>query len=66
MLSDIQIGPLPHVWLCRTPRLSGDVAEALADEVTAAITDDYQSTYDQRDTDGISGHYLPMASRYTR
>jgi hypothetical protein len=41
------------------------VTKGLADEVNAAITDGYPATYDQRDTDGISAHYLSMACPYT-
>lgn len=34
-------------------------------EVDFAIRDAYAATYDERVLDGISGHYLPMASRLT-
>ena len=34
-------------------------------EVDAAIRDAYADSYDERVLDGISGHYLPMASRLT-
>jgi hypothetical protein len=37
----------------------------LRHEVDAAIRDAYAATYDERVIDGISGHYLPMASRLT-
>ncbi len=37
----------------------------LRDEVDAAIRDAYATTYDDRVIDGISGHYLPVASRLT-
>ena len=37
----------------------------LRDEVDAAIRDAYATTYDERVIDGISGHYLPVASRLT-
>jgi hypothetical protein len=40
-------------------------AAALRAEVDAAIRDAYAATYDERVIDGISGHYLPMASRLT-
>jgi hypothetical protein len=56
---------------CRTfgfvalPAFLGDVTQALADEVNAAIIDAYQATHDRRDAGGISGQYLPMAPRYT-
>ena len=42
-----------------------DHARALRAETDAAIRDAYAATYDQRVIDGISGHYLPMASRLT-
>jgi hypothetical protein len=34
-------------------------------EVDSALRDAYRSTYDERTIDGISGHYLPMASKLT-
>lgn len=37
----------------------------LRQEVDAAIRNAYATTYHDRVTDGISGHYLPMASRLT-
>src|SRR5437588_2377571 len=40
-------------------------ADALRAEVDAAIGDAYAATYHERVIDGISGHYLPMASRLT-
>jgi hypothetical protein len=40
-------------------------AAALRAEADAAIRDAYAATYDERVIDGISGHYLPMASRLT-
>jgi hypothetical protein len=40
-------------------------AAALRTEVDAAIRDAYAATYHERVIDGISGHYLPMASRLT-
>jgi hypothetical protein len=42
-----------------------DRVSALRDEVDAAIRDAYAASYDERVIDGISGHYLPMASRLT-
>jgi len=42
-----------------------DCAAALRAEAGAAIRDAYAATYDERVIDGISGHYLPMASRLT-
>jgi hypothetical protein len=44
--------------------LAGRV-RALRAETDAAIRDAYTATYDERVFDGISGHYLPMASRLT-
>ena len=48
--------------------LSGYLADrvsALRGEADAAIRDAYATHYDERVIDGISGHYLPMASRLT-
>ena len=42
-----------------------DRVSALRAEVDTAIRDAYAVTYDERVIDGISGHYLPMASRLT-
>ncbi len=42
-----------------------DRVGALRAEADAAIRDAYAATYDERVVDGISGHYLPMASRLT-
>ncbi|HEU5391481.1 MAG TPA: phytanoyl-CoA dioxygenase family protein [Streptosporangiaceae bacterium] len=42
-----------------------DRISALRAETDAAIRDAYAATYDERVIDGISGHYLPMASRLT-
>jgi hypothetical protein len=42
-----------------------DQAATLRAEVDAAIRDAYAATYHERVIDGISGHYLPMASRLT-
>lgn len=42
-----------------------DRVGVLRAEVGAAICDAYAATYDERAVDGISGHYLPMASRLT-
>jgi hypothetical protein len=42
-----------------------DRVSALRTEVDAAIRDAYAATYDERVIDGISGHYLPMASQLT-
>jgi hypothetical protein len=40
-------------------------AAALYAEVEHALRDAYAKTYHERVIDGISGHYLPMASRHT-
>ena len=42
-----------------------DRVSVLRAEVDAAIRDGYAATYGERVIDGISGHYLPMASRLT-
>jgi hypothetical protein len=42
-----------------------DRAAVLRAETDAAIRDAYAASYDERVVDGISGHYLPMASRLT-
>jgi hypothetical protein len=42
-----------------------DRAAGLRAEADAAIRDAYAASYDERVIDGISGHYLPMASRLT-
>ncbi|HET9971553.1 MAG TPA: phytanoyl-CoA dioxygenase family protein [Streptosporangiaceae bacterium] len=42
-----------------------DRISALRAETDAAIRDAYAATYDERVIDGISGHYLPVASRLT-
>jgi hypothetical protein len=45
--------------------LGAERAEALRQEVCAALHDAYAASYDEQVMDGISGHYLPMASRLT-
>ena len=45
--------------------LATERTSALSSEVDAALRDAYAGTYDERVIDGISGHYLPMASRLT-
>jgi hypothetical protein len=42
-----------------------DRVATLRAETDAAIRDAYGATYEERIIDGISGHYLPMASRLT-
>jgi hypothetical protein len=45
--------------------LGAERTKALRDEVDAALHDAYAARYDERALDGISGHYLAMASRLT-
>jgi hypothetical protein len=45
--------------------LGPERTDALRAEVDVALRDAYAATYDERVIDGISGHYLPMASRLT-
>ena len=42
-----------------------DRVAVLRAEAGAAIRDAYSATYDEQVIDGISGHYLPIASRLT-
>src|SRR6266581_8203645 len=42
-----------------------DRVSALRAEAGAALRDAYAASFDERVIDGISGHYLPMASRLT-
>ena len=42
-----------------------DRISVLRAEADAAVRDAYAATYHERVIDGISGHYLPMASRLT-
>ena len=45
--------------------LRGYLADRISElraEADAAVRDAYAATYDERVIDGISGHYLPMAS----
>jgi hypothetical protein len=42
-----------------------DRTSALRAEADAALRDAYAATYHERVIDGVSGHYLPMASRLT-
>jgi hypothetical protein len=66
MLSNAQIDHFRTFGYVPLPNFLGvDRAGALRDEVDAAIRDAYAPTYDERVEDGISGHYLPMASRCT-
>lgn len=66
MLTDEQAEHFRTFGFVALPRyLGADLTAALESEVDAAIRDAYADTYDERVTDGISGHYLPMASRLT-
>jgi hypothetical protein len=66
VLSTDQIDHFRTFGFVALPRLLGlKRAELLRTEVDAALKDAYAATYDQRVIDGISGHYLPMASRRT-
>ena len=66
MLSTDQIDHFRTFGFVALPGLLGsERAEALRAEVDTALKDAYAATYDQRVSDGISGHYLPMASRLT-
>jgi hypothetical protein len=46
-------------------QLGAQRSQALRAEVDAAIRDAYAATYSERVIDGITGHYLPTASRLT-
>jgi len=65
MLSTIQIEHFRTFGFVVLREFLEDHTDALRAEVDAAIRDAYAATYDERGLDGISGHYLPMASRHT-
>jgi hypothetical protein len=66
VLSPDQIDHFRTFGFVALPGLLGaERCEALRAEVDAALKDAYATTYDERVIDGISGHYLPMASRFT-
>ncbi len=65
MLSNVQIDHFRTFGFLVLPGLLAEHAASLRSEVDAALRDAYASTYDERVVDGISGHYLPMASRLT-
>ncbi len=66
MLTDQQLDEYHTLGFVVLPDLLGrERAMALRAEVDAAIRDAYAETYEERIIDGISGHYLPMASRLT-
>jgi Phytanoyl-CoA dioxygenase (PhyH) len=62
MLTTAQIEHFRTFGFAVLPGLLGQYAEALRHEVDAALRDAYAASYDDRVIDGISGHYLPMAS----
>ena len=65
MLSTAQIDHFATFGFVVLRDFLADRAAALRAEVDTAIRDAYAATYDERVIDGISGHYLPMASRLT-
>lgn len=66
MLSSAQIDRFRTFGFVALPGLLGAaLTEELGAEVEAAIRDAYAATYDERVIDGISGHYVPMASGLT-
>lgn len=65
MLSSDQIDHFRTFGFVALPDLLGARCDTLRAEVDAALRDAYADTYDERVTDGISGHYLPMASALT-
>jgi Phytanoyl-CoA dioxygenase (PhyH) len=61
-------GQVDHFRIFGFVVLRGYLADRIAvlrAETDAAIRDAYAATYHERVIDGISGHYLPMASRLT-
>lgn len=66
MLSNEQIDHFHTFGYVALPGLLGRKrASALGSEVATALRDAYAAAYDERVMDGISGHYLPMASSVT-
>jgi Phytanoyl-CoA dioxygenase (PhyH) len=66
MLSTHQIDHFRAFGFVALPGLLGsERAVALRAEVNTVLKEAYAATYDERVIDGISGHYLPMASRLT-
>ena len=62
MLTNAQIEHFRTFGFVALPGLLSQYAEALHHEVETALRNAYADTYDERVIDGISGHYLPMAS----
>ena len=65
MLTTAQAGHFAVFGFAVLRGFLADRAAALRAETDTAIRDAYAATYDERVIDGISGHYLPMASRLT-
>lgn len=66
MITQQQLDHFTTFGFVLLPDLLGpERTQALRAEVDTAIRDAYASTYDERALDGISGHYLPMASGLT-
>lgn len=67
MITTQQLDHFATFGFVKLPGLLADQAAALRTEVDAALHDAYAATYDERVTEGmgISGHYVPMASRLT-
>jgi hypothetical protein len=65
MLSTAQIDHFRTFGFVVLRDFLADCTVPLHVEVDAALRDAYAATYDERVVDGISGHYLPMASRLT-
>ena len=66
MVNQQQIDHFRTFGFVPLPGLFGPArTNALRTEVDTAIRDAYRATCDERVLDGISGHYLPMASRLT-
>jgi len=65
MLTTAQVDHFRTFGFTVLPGYLADRISALRSEVDAAIRDAYAATYDERVIDGISGHCLPMASRFT-
>lgn len=65
MLTTVQVDHFRTFGFAVLRGYLADRVSALRAEADAAIRDAYAATYDERVFDGISGHYLPMASRLT-
>lgn len=65
MLTTMQVDHFATFGFAVLRGFLADQVRALRAETDAAIRDAYAATYDERVIDGISGHYLPMASRLT-